>query len=59
LCIESVLLFVAIGMTQAPGLPTNVSLRRVTSSQIQQVTMSHLFGALIGAFLRLPVVSRV
>jgi GPH family glycoside/pentoside/hexuronide:cation symporter len=59
LFISSLLFFIALGATQSLGLHANTFFWRLTSGQIQNVTIAFLIGALIGAPFCGPIVSRV
>lgn len=59
LFVGSVMFFAAIGMTQSLGLHANKFFWQLTTSQIQQISMSLLLGALVGAPLSMPVVRRI
>jgi glycoside/pentoside/hexuronide:cation symporter, GPH family len=59
LFVSSVLFFVALGMTQSLGLHANAFFWRLSTTQIQHVTLAFLLGALLGAPLAGPLVGRL
>ncbi|MEW6346226.1 MAG: MFS transporter [Pseudomonadota bacterium] len=56
---SSALFFVAFGMTQSLALHANTFFWHLTSWQTQQVTMSLMLGALVGAPFCIPLVGRI